>query len=258
MKPAECKKLVSGYLAWVRKGLTVHELKRGGTCVITTPFVNRINDCLQVFAERKGGMVCLHDGGDVLAELKFLSIDFKSPDQKDRLEIILNDLAVRTDGKRLFVKVSEEDVGLALNNLIQAMLAVGDLYVWATTRRRKSYFDEDVSSFLKSNSVRFSHRVNLTGRSGFKHYIDYLVPDSDSAPERIIKAINSPNKSSISHYLFALEDIRKERKNGVQTLALLNDSRAEVKDGIFGALEAYQVQPVLWSERKKFVKQLAA
>ncbi len=257
MSPTECRKIVSGYLALLRKGLSVEVLNQG-ECVITTPFLDRKNDCLQVFAERKGGSVHLHDDEEILTELGLLGLDFKSQDQKDWLEVILNGVGVRSEDKRLFVMVPEEKASQGLHSLIQAMLRVEDLHMCAPSRRRRSYFDEDVSSFLKSNSVRFSQRVKLKGKSGFDHAVDYLVPDSDAAPERIVKAINSPNKSNVSSYLFALEDIRKERKNGAQTLALLNDSNAKVKVGIVGALEAYQVQPVLWSERKKFVKQLAA
>lgn len=256
MKTEECNKIVSSYLAWLRKGLSVRELE-DGACSIATPFLDRKNDRLQVIAERQGGKVVLHDDGDVLTDLGFLGVDFKAPSQQERLLVILNGIGVGLEEGRLAVKAAERKTGQALHSLIQAMLAVNDLFVLAAPQHQRSVFSEEVSKFFSSHEVRFSHRVKLTGKSGFDHAVDYLVPSSRKAPERIVKAINSPNRNTIGNYLFVLGDTRKAR-NGAQSIAVLNDTGRKVKDEIIEALEAYQVQPALWSDRKRFIKRLVS
>ena len=39
---AECQKLIDGYVAWLRQGLTVENV--GEACELTTPFLDRHND----------------------------------------------------------------------------------------------------------------------------------------------------------------------------------------------------------------------
>ncbi len=255
MNAAECNKIVSSYLAWLRKGLSVTE-QDGGSCVIDTPFLDRHNDLLQVFAEKRDGQICLHDDGDTLLELS-LYVDLKSPDFLGRLEIILNGVGVGRDGNRLFITVPENKTGQGLHSLIQAMLSVEDMYMLARPQRQKSPFSESVADFLESKDVLFSPRVKLTGKSGFDHAIDYLVPKTKNAPERIVKAINAPNKNTISNYLFILGDTRRARESGTLTLAVLNDTDRKIKGDVIAALKAYEVIPAFWSKKEDFAKRLA-
>lgn len=256
MNAAECNKVVSSYVAWLRKGLSVTELDRG-SCIIDTPFLDRRNDLLQVEAEMLDGQVCLHDRGDTLLDLS-LYVDLKSPDFKNRLEVVLNGLDVSRDGNKLFTVVPENESGQGLHSLIQAMLAVEDMFMLARPQRQKSLFSESVLEFLESKSVRLTPQVNIKGKSGFNHAVDCIVPISKKAPERIVKAINAPNKNTISNYLFILGDTRKARRYEAVTLAVLNDTQREIKKPVIDALKAYQVIPAFWSKKEELVRHLAA
>ena len=87
---------------------------------------------------------------------------------------VLNGFGVQTKGNQLVVEASERNLGQRLHTLIQAMLAINDMFVMAQPRVA-GFFWEDVSGFLDDSQIRYVPRVKLSGRSGFDH--DRL-PDS--------------------------------------------------------------------------------
>jgi len=168
----------------------------------------------------------------------------------------LNGFGVRTDGKQILVEASQRNLGQRLHALVQAMLAVNDMFVMAQPRVA-GFFWEDVKEFLDQHDIRYSPRVKISGRSGFDHAIDFLIPKSRTRPERFIQAINAPNKNTIGTYLFALGDTREARGDGSEAYAFLNDHEREVGGDVVEALEAYEVEAALWSRREDYVEALA-
>lgn len=257
MSIAGSEKTVSSYLAWLRKMVSAKKLD-SGRCVIDTPFLDRRNDCLQVAVERRDGKLFLHDDGDTFDELWFDGIDFKSQEHRDHLKVTLNGLGVCCDDRRLFVNVPESKAGEGLHSLIQAMLAVEDMYLLARPHLRWTQFSDEVSEYLESKEVRFSPRVILKGKSGSDHAVDCLVPRSREAPECIVMAIDAPNNRTIDYCLYILGDIREARGKGLQAMAVLDDTDKKVKDRFIKTLKANHVEPALWSNKEAIAKQFAA
>lgn len=255
MNRKECEQLIDDYLSWLRSGLSIESLQ--DACELTTPFLDRHNDHLQVYAVRKNGRIVLTDDGYILSDLRAGGLEFSTEKRKATLEAVLNGFGVREQNSRLQVEASTQNIGQRLHSLIQAMLAVNDMFVMAQPRVA-SFFWEDVREFLDSHRIRYSPRVKLSGRSGFDHAIDFLIPASPEAPERIVQAINAPSKNTIGGYLFALGDTRQTRQAERQAFAFLNDRASEVGGDVIEALEAYNVVPALWSKREQYVQQLAA
>jgi len=56
MTRAECERLISDYLRWLKQGLEVHELER--SCKIATPFLDRHNDEIEIYVERTTATSC--------------------------------------------------------------------------------------------------------------------------------------------------------------------------------------------------------
>ena len=254
MKKAECDKLIEAYVAWLRQGLSAELLEN--VCELTTPFLDRHNDHLQIYAMKQGGKIMLSDDGYTLSDLRTSGLELSTPKRKIVLESMLNGFGVHTVGNQLVIEASERNLGQRLHSLVQAMLAVNDMFVMAQPRVA-SFFWEDVRAFLDQHEVRYSPRVKIAGRSGFDHAIDFLIPKSKAKPERIIQAINAPNKNTIGTYLFILGDTRQARGNNSEAYAFLNDSEREVGGEILEALESYEVIPALWSKRRDYVDALA-
>ncbi len=229
----------------------------GEVCEVTTPFLDRHNDHLQVYATRENGKIILTDDGYILADLEASGVELDTPKRKAVLQNILNGLGVRLVDRRLIVEASSVTVGQRLHSLIQSMLAINDMFVMAQ-ERIASFFWEDVKSFLETHDVRFNPRIKLSGHSGYDHAIDFLIPKSKRAPERIVQAINAPSKNTIGSFLFVLTDTRAARAEESVAYAFLNDSHHTVGGDVLEALAAYQVRAVVWSNRLEFAGDLAA
>lgn len=254
MNKQECEKMIEAYVAWLRKGLSVESLENA--CELTTPFLDRHNDHLQIYAIRKDGKIVLSDDGYILSDLRASGLELTTPKRKEMLDSVLNGLGIRLEGSQLMVEASERNIGQRLHILIQAMLAINDMFLMAQPRVA-AFFWEDVRAFLDMHDIRYSPRVKIAGRSGFDHAIDFLIPKSRARPERIIQAINAPNKNTIGTYLFTLTDTRESRGDESEAYAFLNDQERKVGGDVVEALEAYKVAPVLWSQRERYVQALA-
>lgn len=255
MKADECDRLVDEYLNWLKAELQAEPVN--GHAELTTPFLDRHNDYLQVYAQRVGERIRLTDDGFILTDLRHAGLEFNTPKRKALLQTILNGVGVEEQNGQLVVEASDRTLGQKTHALIQAMISVNDMFVMAQPRVA-SVFWEDVQEYLVEHDVRFSPRVKLAGRSGFDHGIDFLIPASRHAPERIVKAINAPSKNTITSYLFALDDTRQARSDESDAYAILNDSVRPVPAEVLEALDAYRVVSVPWSHREEFADRLAA
>lgn len=254
MNKQECQELIESYIEWLRKGLSVEGFE--SACELTTPFLDRHNDHLQIYALRRNGTILLSDDGYILSDLRTSGLDVNTPKRKAVLETVLRGFGVRVEGKQLVVEASQRNLGQRIHSLIQAMLAVNDMFVMAQSRVN-SFFWEDVRAYLDEHDVRYNARVKLTGHTGFDHAIDFLIPHSKTRPERIVQAINAPNRNTISAYLFSLSDTREARGQESEAYAFLNDREHEIGGDVLEALEAYDVKPAFWSHREEYIEALA-
>lgn len=254
MNRPECEQLIDAYVAWLRSGLSAERLDNA--CELTTPFLDRHNDHLQLYAVKDHDKIVLSDDGYILSDLRTSGLDMNTEKRRAVLDAVLNGFGVRVDGNRLLVEASAKTLGQRMHSLVQAMLAVNDMFVMAQPRVA-TFFWEDVRAFFDEHDVRYNSRVKLAGRTGFDHAIDFLIPKSRSRPERIVQAINAPSKNTIATYLFALEDTRGARGDGSEAYAFLNNQGRQVGGEVMEALEAYSVKPALWSQRNEFVMALA-
>jgi hypothetical protein len=250
----ECQQLIDSYLDWLKRGITASRIDNA--CELTTPFLDRHNDHLQVYATRTNGQFLLSDDGYILSDLRTSGLDLNTPKRRLVIESILRGLGVRLENQRLVVEATERNLGQKVHSLVQAMLAVSDMFVMAQSRV-ESFFWGDVKHLLDSHDVRYSPRVKLSGKSGYDHAIDFLIPKSRKRPERLVQAINVPSRNTISAYLFTLADTREAREEESVALAFLNDRDHDVPGDVVEALEAYKVEALRWTARDQAVPLLA-
>lgn len=253
MNRKECQRLVDSYLEWLKAGLSVEPV--GESCELTTPFLDRHNDHLQIYATRNNGSIVLTDDGYILSDLRTSGLDLNTPKRNQVVDEIIQGLGIKRDGNQLVAEASERNLGQRLHSLVQAMLAVNDMFVMAQARVA-TFFWEDVKNYLDQHNVRYSPRVKLAGRSGYDHGIDFLIPRSQSRPERLVQAINAPNRNTIATYLFALTDTTEARVPPAEPYAFLNDRDHNVGGEVFEALEAYKVTAVPWTGRDRYIGSL--
>ena len=126
------KLVIEAYITWLREGLSVAQLENA--CELTTPFLDRHNDHIQIYVIKKNGKIVLSDDGYILSDLRTSGLDMNTPKRKGVLESVLNGFGVKYEGNQLFVEASQRNIGQRLHILVQAMLAVNDMFVMAQPR----------------------------------------------------------------------------------------------------------------------------
>jgi len=250
----DIKKLMDSYFLWLRDKSVLREID--DWVEITTPYLDRHNDYVQIFAKKDNGKYFLTDDGYTLGDLELSGCKIDTPKRQVLLKMILNGFGVRLDGKALHVLATSDDFPIRKHNLIQAILATNDLFYLAKPLV-SSLFYEDVVAWLDDSEVRYTPNVKFTGKSGYDHLVDFVIPKSSRQPERIVKAINSPTRQSASQFAFAWADTKDIRPDNACAYALLND-QGSVPSGVIDALQNYGVKPVLWSHRGEIQSELAA
>ena len=254
---ADAEQLADSYLSWLRHGVSAIKLDEQ-TSELTTPFLDRHNDHLQIYAERLGvDLFLLTDDGYIIGELKSSGIERRGDRRRSVFQDLLSGYGVELAGNELRVEANSSNLGQRVHNLIQAMLSLDDMFVLAQPQVQ-NLFLEDVTRFLDDSEVRYSPRAKFAGKSGLDHLVDFVIPKSKEAPERILQVVNSARRDRVESLLFAASDMRAARGIEVSYFALVNDSKREVPSDILNAFAAYDVQARPWSRRTELVGELAA
>jgi len=252
---AEIQKMMDGYASWLREKTSLREI--GGWVEITTPLLDRHNDHLQIYVQRENGHFILTDDGYTLQDLEQSGCRLDSPKRQELLRVTLNGFGVQQHDASLEIRATEENFPLKKHSLLQAMLGVNDLFYLASPHTA-SLFYEDVVSWMSLNEIRFVEQVRFTGKTGYDHMFEFVIPRSRKNPERIVKPINRPDKASATEMVFAWLDTRETRPPEARAYAMLNDSDQTVKSDVIEAFLSYDVKPVKWSERESCREELAA
>lgn len=250
-------KLIDSYLTWLKKKITLKNID--DVLEITSPFMDRNNDYLQIYVKQNANKLTLTDDGNIINELLLSGCDFsRSTKRKAMLQTILNGYGIsKSDSDELYVETAIENFPHKKHMLLQAMLTVNDMFM-TTKEQVQSIFLEDIEYFLIDNDIRFTDNIKFTGKTGFDHKFDFVIPFSKQKPERIVQGINRPNRERAESLLFAWNDSKETRKPGSTLYAFLNDTELKINNEIVSAFEKYDVQTVRWSERKKYIDILSA
>ena len=246
---------MSQYWGWVRERTSLRDV--GEYVEISTPYLDRHNDRLQIYARRDGEGWILTDDAAIIRDLESSGCELDSPRRRDILATTLNGFGVRQEGAALTVRASAVDFPRKKHDLIQAMLAVNDLFYLARSTVA-SLFVEDVGRWMLEAGVRFTPSVTFVGRSSYNHHFHYVIPASSHEPERVVQAIARPNKDSAQSLAFAWIDTKDTRPTESVALAMLNDEDGTPPSGVADALGGYGIEAVLWSDRESVKDRLAA
>ena len=224
---------------------------------ITTPFLDRHNDHMQIYAKLSDGGFILTDDGYTIDDLELGGCKLNTPKRQDLLQITLNGFGVNRKDNALQVNATLRNFALQKHNLLQAMLAVNDLFYLAQSFTTSLFF-EDVVAWLELSEIRSFPNVKLTGKSGYDHLYDFVIPKSNTHPERVLLSITNPNRANASTAVFAWIDTREARAGESRAFAILNDQERPVSVSVLDAFRNHDVHPVPWSEREKVREELVA
>lgn len=251
----EIQSLLDQYWDWLRDKTALRQIN--DWVEVTTPYMDRHNDRLQIYARQAGEGYLLTDDGYILDDLEQSGCKIDGGSRESLLKMTLNGFGVQQVGNELQVRASAVNFPLRKHCLLQAMLAVNDLFYLAQPRIAHLFY-EDVAAWLEECKIRYIPNAKFTGASGYDHLFPFIIPKSTQHPERMLRPINRPNKEQAQAMAFSWIDIRESRPPGSRAYALLNDSETAVPPGVLEAMLSYDVQPVVWSAREQAREELAA
>ncbi len=252
----EFKKLIDDYLKWLKDRTLLKSIE--DWIEITTPYIDRHNDYIQIYAKKDDfGNILLTDDGYTINDLELSGCNLDSPKRQELLKITLNGYGIKPNNKILETTATFNNFALKKHNLIQSILAINDLF-YLSSPFITSLFLEDVTKYLDENKVRFTPKIKFTGKSGYDHMFDFVIPKSNKKPERIIKTINKPSKDNAESFLFAWLDTRDTRPSNSMSYIFLNDQEKFPSDSVISSFQNYNVNSILWSQRERYISELAA
>jgi hypothetical protein len=210
-----------------------------------------------VAEKRSPNLFLLTDDGHIAAELKSSGVDSRGPRREELLGRLLAGHGVALRKSELQIEASVSNIGQRIHSLVQAMISVDDMFM-LTQSTVQRIFTNDVSKFFDDHDLRHTPHVKFSGRSSLDHLIDFVIPKSRSAPERVLQVLNIPRRDRVGSLLFAISDTRPSRGSDVAYYALVNDSQRKVQPEILHALAEHSVKARTWSARDELVDQLAA
>ncbi len=251
----EIQDLLDRYLSWLKDKTVLRQIK--DWVEITTPYIDRHNDYLQIYVKRDNSGFVITDDGYTIGDLRQSGCELESKKRKELLISTLNGFGVKLDNGALIIHASTDNFSLRKHNLVQAMLAVNDLF-YLSVPMVTSLFLEDVTSWLNTYEVRYTPRVKFTGKTGYDHMFDFVIPASKKYPERILQTINRPNRTTAERFVLSWIDTKDVRPANSLAYAFLNDSDHTPVSTVVNALKNYGVKPLLWTKREKSKEELVA
>jgi hypothetical protein len=234
---SEIQHLVDGYRRWLKDRTSVKSVHPDWV-EVTTPFLDRHNDYIQLYVRSVGDHYELTDDGSTIRDLEASGCSLDTAKRQELLKMTLSGFAVELRGDQLFTKATASNFSFRKHAMIQSILAVSDLFYLAESTVR-SLFKEDVERWLRSSGIRFIQNVSFVGKSGYQQNFDFVIPEFGDAPERIMRAISNPNRMAVMNFVVAWTDTIETRPPKSKAIALLNDNDKPISESVIGALENY-------------------
>lgn len=247
--------LINDYILWVRNNIHIKEI--GNWFEITTPFLDRHNDNIQIYARKIDDGYLLTDDGYIINDLEISGVELDNDHRQRLLQTALNGFGVKLNKNRIEAYATNANFPIKKHNLIQAMLAVNDLFYSLRSSTRSTFY-EDVYNWLDSNEIRFSSNIKLPGISGYDYSFDFVIPKSKKYPERILHCVNNPSKASTERFIFAWNDTKQNRPIETMAIPILNDQDNTFSQSIMTAFNRYNINPISWSHIENYKETLAA
>lgn len=252
MNPIELKEK---YIQWLENEISVNEI--GESLEITSPFLDRYNDYIQVYAKRnEDGEIILTDDSYVINNLKISGVDINSPKRKTILDKFLKKYSVKLKNDALTITAGDDDFPQKIIFLMQAMLNIDDMFM-LSQNKIASIFLDDVNEYLEKKEIYCSKNVNFIGKSGFVYSYDYLIQRTKEQPERLCKVINNPNRQNFQNTIFMWSDTKETRDTNSKLIVFLNDEN-RIDTNVIEGFKNYNVATIPWSEREQYLNLLIA
>ncbi len=244
--------LITSYYDWLKQNVSIDKI--GDHYEEITPFLDRYNDSIIIYYNRKYDEITISDGGYILDEMELLDINIQRGHRKKLFDIALNSYGLSISDGQIITKATQNDFYQKKHLFIQGIKHLDDMYLLSKPHIKNTFAD-DVSSFLDENDIIFTENVQFAGKSGLSHNVDILVPNKKL--DMLIKVQSKIQKIELQSILFMYNDISNTRKKDFKFYLITDDTNKVVKEDFFSAMESYNVHPLVWSNKEQIKHELS-
>ena len=215
------------YLEWLKQNIEQYQV-RDSIFRITLPFLDRNNDCVEVYIVDNGdGTYQITDDGATINDLEFSGFDIETSERRKKIlnSIIAAYGITRLDTNELVVKCTRDDLPLKKHD---------------------------------ANDVRYVDNICLTGKSKLTTHYDFAIARSKKSAERFIKVVNNMDLNAARNIIFAWNDTKDMRQPEAKLYAFIQNTDKKISDDAIGALKEYEIKPALWSKKDSYISELIA
>ena len=245
----DIQKMLDDYSSWLRKEISVS--KHGEYYELTTPFLDRFNDYLQIYVKQnESGEITLTDDGYIIGNLLSSGISLGSNSKrKAMLDRILRNYSMELVNDSITTNATIQDFPQKKHHMVQAMLSIDDIFE-VSREKIENFFIEDMQTFFDKNNIFYSRDFSLIGKTGSLYTYEFHFQRTKNNPERFCKPLNKLREQSRNLTIFNWLDTKEKRHDEGKLIVVLNDTNTiETKD--IDALKRYDIIPVMFSECNK-------
>lgn len=258
MNVEEASSVIEAYSSFIKKNMFATQ--QGNSVCITTPMLNRNNDCMNVYiGDGLDGSMIVTDLGETMNDLELSGLSM-THQHLEIIENILTGFSVEQKDGELFVRTSRDNLAARMNMLLQAMASVDDMYLLSQGGVR-SLFVEDIENWMVDRGISVVSAPSFNGRSELPYKFDFAIGRTKRKPMRLIKAVNNPSRPGVQNALFGWEDVKTQRADceGYVFLNAANTKSGNVSGDVIEACKVYGLQPVIWGvDEESYLDALAA
>ncbi len=252
MSTSLCKTAVDGFLSTLANDIEVMPSDRG--CHLITPFIRPDGEAISLYVEsRSTAEIRVSDAGDTLGYLYVNGLTLTRT-LLSRIRQIARSFDATLDGNALICDSVEDNIGEAVHNSIQAILAVTSLI---NGRRASSrvLFDNEVESYIINTGVTYDFEYAVPGlreSHAFKFHIN-------SGRNLLVQPLSASTESA-AHSLAERWSYRfidtVERDDSWRPLAVLDDRGARQSVWTAHATAPIYDKLILWANRQALSEML--
>jgi len=242
--------LQNRYWDWVRAETTVSDL--GGIYEITTPYLDRFNDCIQLYAKViDSDRILITDGGETLEDMSLSDYSLSSGKWTPIFQEILNgfNISLNRQDNSLCAECSVHDFPVVAHNIIQAILAVNDVSYISTSGKvsEQASFRKKVEKEIYSLDWDVNAIPSFLGRSGASRKFNFMVKSAEIST--VIQCFGSIDRTRIDAFTLSwLDTIGNHDNRQVRCSALIQDQTPQNKiDTACTIMECYDIKTVVAS-----------
>ncbi len=238
---------INQYLNWLKSESSGKKI--GDSIEFTFPYLTNSNDYIQIYeTPLNPNEYELSDDGFTLSSLEAHGIKIEKK-RKRLLERILMQYGLTlSEGERISITSSKEDLPKNKHMLIQGLLAVDDMHMLSRSHI-ENFFADDIQAYFDQHNIYYTENPIFSGRSGYDWKYNFVLQRSKTKPERLCKAINSPTKQQIENALFGWADTKDTRRPDSKLILFMNDKEKDVTSKMENACSNYGVDLIKWSEK---------